>query len=82
MNISNEQLLQRIVAAQLSAIRLQKLYKDNPLAIPALPSGERKRQDAEWQEALRRGLGDEINREIKTRVEANTEASARAEMRR
>lgn len=63
--MTNDELKQKIINDQLTVIRLQRQYRDNPLACPPLPKAERQRQDAEWQEAIRRGLHHEINAEVK-----------------
>lgn len=57
----DEELISKIVNQQIFQIRLQQLFKNHPLAMPPLTPEERVRQDAEWQEAIKRGLHKRIN---------------------
>ncbi len=68
IKLTDEELVKKIVRQQLYQIQLQKQYRDNPLANPPLTKAERKRSDAEWQEALKRNLHHEIHDRISGKI--------------
>lgn len=57
----DEELIEKIVNQEIFQIQLQQLFKNHPLAMPPLTPKERAKQDAEWQEAIKRGLHEQIN---------------------
>lgn len=59
--MTDEELVEKIVNQQIFSIKLQRRYRDHPLALPPPTRKERANQDAEWQEAIRRGLHEQIN---------------------
>lgn len=67
-NITDEGLAKKVISDQVSLILLQDRYVDNPLAMPSLTPEAKSQQDAEWWEAIRRGLNEAIHIEIKRQV--------------
>lgn len=59
--MTDDELIKKIVNQEIFQIKLQKLFENHPLAMPPLTSEERANQDAEWQEAIKRGLHEQIN---------------------
>lgn len=66
--MTDEELITKIVSDQVYQIKLQRRYRDNPLAMPPLTQSTRKQQDDEWQEALERGVHGQIDDRIKDQL--------------
>lgn len=67
--MTDKELIEKIVNQQIFSLELQRRYRNHPLALPPLARKEKAKQDAEWQEAIRRGLHEKISLIVSERKE-------------
>lgn len=66
--LTDKELVEKIINQQIFSIQLQHLFRDHPLALPPPTRKERAKQDAEWQEAIKRELDERINLLVHSRI--------------